>query len=49
VGALTLGLTSNGFVREISGSTSKPFSLGKLDGAIRQIVPNQAVDFYGER
>jgi len=50
VGALTLGLTSDGFVREISGSTSKPFSLGRsLDGQIHEIMPNQAMDFFAER
>ncbi len=49
VGNLELGLTPDGFLREITGASSKPYSLGKLDGTIRQLVPNQAVDFYSER
>ncbi len=50
VGALTLGLTNDGFVREISGTTSKPYSLGRtLDGQVHEIMPNQAVDFFAER
>ena len=50
VGALTLGLTTDGNLREISGSTSKPFSLGKgLDGQVHELMPNQAVEFYSER
>jgi hypothetical protein len=50
VGSLTLGLTSDGFVREITGSTSKPYSLGRsLDGQVHEIMPNQAIDFFSER
>ncbi len=50
VGALTLGLTSDGFVREISGSSSRALSLGKgIDGNVHEIMPNQSVDFFAER
>lgn len=50
VGNLTLGLTAEGFVREISGTSSKAFSLGRgLDGNVHEIMPNQAVDFFAER
>lgn len=50
VGALTLGLTNDGFVREITGSTSKPYSLGRsLDGQVHEIMPNQAINFFAER
>lgn len=50
VGALMLGLTNDGFVREVVGSSSKPFSLGRnLDGQIHEIMPNQSLDFFGER
>lgn len=49
VGAMTLGLTADGFVREISGSSSKPFSLGRgLDGNVHEIMPNHAVGFFAE-
>ncbi|HEY8280279.1 MAG TPA: hypothetical protein VIH99_11690 [Bdellovibrionota bacterium] len=48
VGSLTLGLTADGFVREISGSSSRPYSLGALDGQVHEILPNQVVNFYGE-
>ena len=49
VGSLTLGLTLDGYLREISGSSSKPFSMGALDGQIHEIVPNQTIDFLSER
>ncbi len=50
VGGLTLGLTSDGFVREISGTDSKPYSLGRaLDGQVHELMPNQALDFFAER
>lgn len=50
VGSLTLGVTPDGNLREISGSTSRPYSLGRgLDGQVHEIMPNQAVDFYSER
>jgi hypothetical protein len=50
VGSLTLGLTQDGNLREITGSTSKPYSLGKgIDGQVREILPNQSVDFFSER
>lgn len=50
VGSVTLGLTLDGFVREISGSSSKAYTLGRgLDGNIHEIMPNQAVDFFAER
>ncbi|MGZ3654933.1 MAG: hypothetical protein ACXVCS_05245 [Bdellovibrionota bacterium] len=49
VGALTLGLTTDGNLRSITGTTSKPYSLGKgIDGQVREIMPNQSVDFYAE-
>ena len=49
VGALTLGLTTEGNLRSINGSTSQPYSLGAgIDGQIREIMPNQSVDFYAE-
>lgn len=46
---LVLGLTADGYLHEISGSTSKPYSLGDLDGQIHELVPNQAIDFFGEK
>jgi hypothetical protein len=50
VGALTLGLTMDGNLRSISGSSSSAYSLGAgLDGQIHEIMPNQAVDFYSEK
>jgi hypothetical protein len=49
IGNMVLGLTMDGFVREIQGNTSRPYSLGKLDGTIHEIAPNQAVDFFNER
>jgi hypothetical protein len=49
VGGLILGLTMDGFVREIQGTTSRPFALGGLDGNIYELMPNQAIDFYTER
>lgn len=50
VGSLTLGLTAEGSLREISGSSSRPFSLGAgLDGQVHEILPNQSVSFFGER
>lgn len=49
VGQLTLGLTADGFLREIQGATSRAFTLGALDGNIHELVPNQAVDFFEER
>ncbi len=49
VGGLTLGLTAEGSLREITGSTSRPFSLGAgLDGQVHEIMPNQSVGFFGE-
>lgn len=50
VGGLTLGLTMDGYVREITGNSSREFSLGKnLDGQIHEIMPNQVLDFFAER
>jgi hypothetical protein len=49
VGGLILGLTMDGFVREIQGTTSRPFALGGLDGNVYELMPNQAIDFYTER
>jgi hypothetical protein len=48
IGALTLGLTTDGNLREIQGSSSRPFSLGGLDGNIHELAPNQSVEFFGE-
>lgn len=48
VGALTLGLTLDGNLREITGTGSRPFSLGALDGKITELAPNQSVDFFNE-
>jgi hypothetical protein len=42
------GLTLDGYVREIQGSASVPFSLGALDGQIHEIAPNQSYEFFGE-
>jgi hypothetical protein len=49
VGGLTLGLTSDGFLREIQGASSRPFSLGALDGTIHELAPNQSIEFFGEK
>lgn len=48
LGNLVLGVTTDGFLREIQGNTSRAFSLGKLDGQVHTLVPNQAVEFFGE-
>lgn len=48
VGGLALGLTSEGMLREIQGNSSRPFSLGKLDGQIHEIAPNQSFSFFDE-
>jgi hypothetical protein len=48
VGELTLGLTTDGFLREIQGASSRPFSLGALDGRIRALAPNQSFSFFDE-
>jgi hypothetical protein len=49
VGGVTLGLTTDGFLREITGSSSRPFPLGKgLDGQIHELMPNQALGFFAE-
>jgi len=49
VGGLTLGLTTDGFLREIQGASSRPFSLGALDGTIHELAPNQSIEFFGEK
>ncbi len=46
VGELTLGLTMNGELRQISGSTSRPFAVKGLS-AVREIAPNQMIEFFG--
>jgi hypothetical protein len=47
-GNLVLGLTMDGQLREIQGNSSRPFSLGGLDGNIVEIAPNQSVAFFAE-
>jgi hypothetical protein len=50
VGSLTLGVTQDGNLRSINGSTSTAYSLGAgIDGQVREIMPNQAVEFYSEK
>jgi hypothetical protein len=49
VNGFTLGLTADGFLREIQGSTSRPFSLPGLDGNIVEIAPNASFAFFNER
>lgn len=47
--SLTLGLTTDGNLRQINGANSQPYSLGQgIDGQVRDIMPNQAVEFYAE-
>lgn len=49
VGALVLGLTMDGSLREVTGSSSKPYSLGKgVDGNVHEIMPNQSLEFFEE-
>lgn len=47
VDGLTLGLTANGSLRELTGGGSQPFLPG-LDGRIQEIMPNQVVSFFEE-
>lgn len=46
VGDLTLGLTMNGELRQVVGSSSRPFDVKGI-GAVREIAPNQTIDFFG--
>jgi hypothetical protein len=46
VGELTLGITMNGELREVQGTSSRPFGVKGL-GTVHEIAPNQTVDFFG--
>lgn len=49
VNGMVLGLTADGNLREIQGTSSRPFSLPGLDGKIFEIAPNSSFAFFGER
>ena len=48
VGDLTLGVSVDGDLLEVTSKGSRPYALPGLDGKAFDLVPNQAVDFFGE-